>query len=76
MRREYFYKALDKEFPGMKEKYHYKYGNAYEIPSDRNQELMRLFREKCREHGIVHNVDECFAYLHEYPERYQQLGFF
>lgn len=74
--REYFYKALDKEFPGMKEKYHYKYGNAYEIPSDRNQELMRLFREKCREHGIVHNVDECFAYLHEYPERYQQLGFF
>lgn len=74
--REYFYNALDKEFPGMKEKYHYKYGNAYEIPSDRTQELMRLFREKCREHGIVHNVDECFAYLHEYPEKYQQLGFF
>lgn len=74
--REYFYKALDKEFPGMKEKYHYKYGNAYEIPSDRNQELMRLFRGKCREHGIVHSVDECFAYLHEYSGKYQQLGFF
>lgn len=74
--REYFYNALDKEFPGLKEKYHRKYGNAYEIPSDRNQELMRLFREKCREHGIVHSVDECFAYLHEYSEKYQQLGFF
>lgn len=74
--REYFYNALDKEFQGMKEKYHYKYGNAYEIPSDRTQELMRLFREKCREHGIVHDVDECFAYLHEYSEKYQQLGFF
>lgn len=74
--REYFYDALDKEFPGLKEKYHHKYGNAYEIPSDRNQELMRLFREKCQQHGIVHNIDECFAYLHEYPEKYQQLSLF
>lgn len=74
--REYFYNALDKEFPGLKEKYHQKYGNAYEIPSDRNQELMKLFREICQKHGIVHNVDECFAYLHEYPEKYQQMSLF
>ena len=74
--REYFYNELDKKFPGLKEKYHQKYGNAYEIPSDRNQELMQLLREKCQKNGIVHNVDECFAYLHEYPEKYQQLSLF
>lgn len=74
--REYFYNALDKEFPGLKQKYHQKYGNAYEIPSDRNQELMQLFREKCQQHGIVHNIDDCFAYLHEYPEKYQQMSLF
>lgn len=74
--REYFYNALDKEFPGLKERYHLKYGNAYEIPSDRNRELMKLFREKCQKHGIVHNIDDCFAYLHEYPEKYQQMSLF
>lgn len=74
--REYFYNALDKKFPALKEKYHQKYGNAYEIPSDRNQELMQLFREKCQKNGIVHNVDECFSYLHEYPKKYQQMSLF
>ena len=31
--REYFYHALDKDFPGMKEKYIRTYGNAYNLPS-------------------------------------------
>lgn len=72
--REYFYEALDKHFPGMKEKYHKRYGYAYEVPSDRNRELMELFRQKCKENGIVCDVDECFRYLHEFPEKYQQLS--
>lgn len=72
--REYFYDALDKHFPGMKEKYHKRYGYAYEVPSDRNCELMGLFRKICEENGIVCDVDECFQYLHELPEKYQQLS--
>lgn len=74
--REYFYAALDKHFPGLKEKYHKKYGYAYEVTSDRNKELMQLFYQKCRQHGIMCNVDECFEYLHEFPERYEQLTLF
>lgn len=30
--REYFYQALDKDFPGLKAKYIRTYGNAYELP--------------------------------------------
>ncbi len=74
--REYFYAALDKHFPGMKQKYHSKYGYAYEIPSDNSKELMKLFTEKCKENNIVHSVDECFRYLHEFPEKYEQLTLF
>ena len=41
--REYYYAALDRHFPGLKERYRRRYGQAYEIPSDRNRELMELF---------------------------------
>ncbi len=74
--REYFYRALDRHFLGMKEKYHRKYGYSYELPSDRNRELMGLLQEKCRANGIVCDTDACFRYLREFPERYEQLSLF
>lgn len=74
--REYFYKALDRHFPGMKEKYHRKYGYAYSIPSDNNSELMKIFKDTCRKNSIVHDVDKCFEYLHEFPEQYEQMTLF
>lgn len=74
--REYFYEALDQHFPGLRQKYHRKYGYAYELESDRNRELMHFFHETCETHGIVHDVEACFQYLHEFPEKYEQLKLF
>jgi len=74
--REYFYRALDRHFPGMRERYHHKYGYAYEVRSDRHTELMQLFHAKCEAHGIVHDTEECFRFLHEFPEKYQQMSLF
>ena len=76
--REYFYEALDTHFPGMKGRYHQKYGYAYEVNSDNHDELMRVFRETCRKHDIMCEVDEIFKYLHEFPENknYEQLTLF
>jgi len=74
--REYFYRALDRHFPGMRERYHHKYGYAYEVRSDRHKELMQLFHGKCEAHGIVHDTEECFRFLHEFPEKYQQMSLF
>lgn len=71
--REYFYAALDRHFPGMKERYRREYGHAYEVTSGRNRELMALFHEKCKKNNIVHDVDACFAYLRELPQKYEQL---
>lgn len=75
--REYFYAALDKYFPGMREKYHHKYGYAYEITSENNKELMKMFYDTCRKHHMVSNVNELFQYFHKFPEEnYQQLSLF
>lgn len=76
--REYYYAALDRHFPGLKEKYQKKYDHAYEVASDNHRELMQLFHETCRIHGIVSNVDALFRYFHEFPEQkgYEQLSLF
>ncbi len=74
--REYFYKQLDRLFPGMKEKYIYTYGNQYEVNSPNNAGLMQLFHQKCDENGIVHDNKQIFTYLHtfEEKERVEQLS--
>lgn len=76
--REYYYAALDRHFPGLKERYRRKFGHAYELPSDNNRELMQLFRSTCKAHGIMCDVNQVFGYLHEFPEGkgYEQLSLF
>ena len=74
--REYYYAALDRHFPGLKEKYIKKYGNAYEIPSPNSKELLRVFHKLCKENGIISNADECFKYMHDLPEKYRQMSIF
>ncbi len=74
--REYYYVALDQHFPGMKEKYIERYGNAYELPSPNAKALQEIFVSTCREHDILYTMEDCFAYLHEFPERYEQMSLF
>lgn len=67
--REYFYKQLDKSFPGLKERYIREYGSSYAVSSPRNSQLMKLFHSFCGEHGIMHNNDRIFAYMREFEEK-------
>jgi DNA repair photolyase len=67
--REYLYRKLDQYFPGLKEKYHNLYGYRYEITSDKNESLMRIFHQECRANGIICSNDEIFKYLHTYEEK-------
>jgi len=73
--REYYYNALDKFFPGLRDKYQQKYGFSYQVVSDNNEELMKIFNSRCEEQGIMHDVKQCFAYLKYFPEKYEQLSF-
>ena len=74
--REYYYAALDKYFPGMKERYIKRYGNAYELPSPNAKELSRLFKSICKDNGIMSTPDECFMYMQELPDKYSQMSIF
>lgn len=74
--REYFYQALDKHFPGHKAKYIETYGNSYEIGSPNRKKLMELFISRCIENGIMYEVDDCFNYMKEMPDKYKQMSLF
>lgn len=72
--REYFYKQLDRHFPGLKEEYIRRYGNAYEVPSPNHRELMRLFHQSCQAQGILHGNGEIFSYLQHFEEPNRQVS--
>ncbi len=74
--REYYYAALDKHFPGLKQQYIRRYGNAYEVPSPHAAKLMRLFQRICRENGMLSTPEDCFRYMEEMPERFSQMSIF
>jgi hypothetical protein len=61
--REYYYKMLDRHFPGLRGKYERKYGNSYVISSDNDRELMAIFLETCKKANIVCNNEEIFKYM-------------
>ena len=71
--REYFYAALDKHFPSLRDRYIRTYGNAYEVPSPNAQKLTKILKDACRSNGMLID-DECFRYMNDLPDK--QLSIF
>ena len=74
--REYYYAALDKHFPGSKARYIREFGNAYEIPSPNTDNLYKVFYGICKKNGMMSTPDECFKYMNDFPEKYEQMSLF
>ena len=74
--REYYFAALERHFPGLREQYLRTYGLAYQLESPNSPALRRLFHGYCEEHGLLHEPDACFAYLSRFPERCAQISLF
>lgn len=76
--REYFYAALDRQFPGLREKYRQVYGQAYQLPSPHSAHLAALLREKCRSYGMMYGQKRIFEYLNTFEEKsaFEQLELF
>lgn len=75
--RQYFYRQLDRHFPGLKEEYIRLYGNSYVLESPRSRELMQLFHSYCERSGIMHDNEEIFRYLSAFEEKQmQQISLF
>ena len=66
--REYFYAQLDKHFPGLSSRYKKDFGGRYELLSPNNQQIMQYFYKTCHENTILCSPDDCFSYMHEFPQ--------
>ncbi len=73
--REYYYAALDRKFPGLKQRYIREYGNAYLINSPKADLLMHLF-EKLRILYGLHSTEECFSFMKAMPFTAEQQSLF
>lgn len=56
--RDYFYKALDERFPGLKRRYQGAYGERYLCASLREKELYTAFCEVCERFGILYRMED------------------
>ena len=74
--REYFYAALDKHFPGLKEKYIKTYGNAYEVGSPNSVELRKLFFAICNQNDMLSNPNDCVRFMNTLPDKHKQMSIF
>lgn len=72
---EYFYKCLDRYFPGIKQKYISTYGKAYECPSLNHDKLWKVFKEMCDAHNIKYDLGEINKILQQNIKT-QQLSLF
>lgn len=56
--RDWFFKKLDENFPGIKQKYIEQFGNNYECRSPKSKELWQLFQRECERHGILYKMKD------------------
>ena len=76
--REYFYDALDRHFPGLKNRYIQTFGYAYECPSPNQNALMALFRTECQKNDLVYDIGKIFRFASSFdsPPAPVQLSLF
>lgn len=72
--REYFYAALDRDFPGVKQRYVQTFGNAYACNSPDNARLMKRFTAECKRLGILYRPQDVFDYLWRFETKQRQLS--
>ena len=73
--RAYYYRVLERHFPGLPERYQRQYGPRYECPSPRARELWEAFSRRCGELGLLCRMKDITAACQRgYADR--QLSFF
>ena len=73
--RAYYYRALERHFPDLPERYQRQYGPRYECPSPRARELWEAFSRRCGELGLLCRMKDITAACQRgYADR--QLSFF
>ena len=66
--REYFYAALDRSFPGLRERYVRTFGSRYEVNSPDARRLFSRLAQACRRHNIMFGGESVFRWIEAFPE--------
>lgn len=76
--RQYYYKQIDKHFPGLKERYMKEYGNAYGISPPNREALHSIVVEASKYYGMAYKDYEIFDYMNRYEDKQsgEQLSLF
>lgn len=69
VQRDYFYKELDKKFPGISKKYKTLYGDKYECNSPRIKELTKFTKNLCQTYGLTTKMKKF-----KLPDPPEQIG--
>ena len=72
--REYYFQALEREFPGVRAKYLATFGNAYECGSPDAAHLYEVFKQECTRLGLVWRFRDINAGMLQHQPR--QLSLF
>ncbi|MCL1792720.1 MAG: radical SAM protein [Oscillospiraceae bacterium] len=74
--RDYFYKCLDRHFPGVKQKYIEKFGDEYACYSEGGLALRAMTKDICRTNGIIYKHDELSEALFSFEPKQRQISLF
>ena len=55
--RSYYYQRLDRDFPGVRERYEKQFGDRYWCVSPRAKELWEAFSRRCGERGLFYQME-------------------
>lgn len=72
--REYFYKQLDRIFPGVTEKYIKTYRNDYMCYSQ-NKKLGKVFKNECEKYGLLYKMEDIINAYKKESDQTEQLSF-
>ena len=68
--RVYYYRQLDRLFPGLRPRYERSYGDRYECQAPRAKQLYAFFESCCAQHGVATRLPLCA------PQTTEQLSLF
>lgn len=65
--REYFYRKLDENFPGLKDKYVKEFQDREFIYGRNYKKLKGIIKKRCQKHQMLYKQEDIFEYIHEFP---------
>jgi len=72
--REYYYRQLDRHFPGLKQRYIKTYGTAYAVNSPRQEQLYHKYKDLCEQYGMETRFEAIQQWMRTMPVRTEQLS--